>query len=83
MKKNERVYVKSFPGSSTQDMEFYIEPSLNYKPEKLILHTGTNNLRSDESSNEIAENLIMLALEVKKTVKYVAISSLVTRADEF
>ena len=81
VKKNENVYVKPFPGSSIQDMEHYIKPSLNYKPEKLIIHTGTNNLRSNESSNEIAEN-IKLALEAKKSAKHVAISCIVARDDD-
>ena len=82
MKKNENVYVKPFSGSSNQDMEHFIKPLLNYKPEKLIIHTGTNNLRSNESWNEIAENIIKLALEAKKSAKYVAISGIVTRDDD-
>ena len=82
LQKNERVYIKTFPGATTQDMDFYIQPSLTHKPDTLVLHVGTNNLRTDESANEIAEKIVKLATDAKKNVNEVAVSSIVFRDDD-
>ena len=82
LENKERVYVKSFPGATTQDMDFYIKPSIKHKPDSMIIHVGTNNLRSDESSEEIAENILKLAMDAKKNVNEIAISSIVVRDDD-
>ena len=37
--------VKSFPGATTQDVKDYIKPTIARKPDMVILHTGTNNLK--------------------------------------
>ena len=54
--KSRRVTVKSFSGAKVEDMSHYIKPSLKYKPDNLILHVGTNNLRSN-TPNEIAKEI--------------------------
>ena len=63
-------------------MEFYIQPSLTHKPDTLVLHVGTNNLRMDESANEITEKIVKLATNAKKNVNEVAVSSIVFRDDD-
>ena len=45
-KANTQVRVSSFPGSTTHDMVDYIKPILRKEPSKLVLHVGTNNLKS-------------------------------------
>ena len=40
----ERVVVKSFAGATTSDMSHYVKPTLNKKPDQIILHAGTNDI---------------------------------------
>ena len=43
--RNSKVQVSTFPGCSTLDMEDHIKPILRKKPDKLVIHVGTNSLR--------------------------------------
>ena len=45
LKADTKVRVSSFPGCTTLDMDDYIKPILRRKPDKLILHVGTNSLK--------------------------------------
>ena len=38
----------SFPGATIEDIHDYIKPVLKRKPQKIILHVGTNNLKTDK-----------------------------------
>ena len=59
------VVVKSFPGSTVNYMKDYIEPSLRKKPDKIILHVGTNDIgRNDPKS--IAGNILQFHKQIKK-----------------
>ena len=78
----ERIYIKSFPGATTDDMKDYIKPSLKYNPDMVILHVGTNSLHSDKTTEEIAADITNLALDAKTNNSEVAISSIVLRSDD-
>ena len=41
---NDRVTSKSFSGAKCKDMKHYIMPTLEKKPDEIILHVGTNDL---------------------------------------
>ena len=82
LRKNERLYIKSFSGATTTDMEDYMKPSLKYHPDTILFHIGTNNLRSDDSSTTIAENILNLAKEAKTEDNKVAISGIIVRKDD-
>ena len=43
--KNVRCYVKSFSGAKVEDMESYLPPTINLKPDGIVFMFGTNNLR--------------------------------------
>ena len=58
------TYVEAFPGATAEDMSDYIMPSLRRKPEEVILHVGTNNLKSFEP-RDIAEGIINLGLKIQ------------------
>ena len=47
LSRKHEVSTHCFPGATVQDMNDYIKPVLQRKPEKIILHVGTNNLRDD------------------------------------
>ena len=59
VKGNENVYVKSFPGVKTVYMEGnYIRPLLRIKSEVILLHVGKNNVRTEDKTEDIANDII-------------------------
>ena len=46
--REEKVVVKHFSGSTTEDMKTYIQPLLKRDPDRVIIHVGTNDLRSSQ-----------------------------------
>ena len=53
--RNSRVKVSSFPGSTTEDMHDFIKPLLQKNTDEIILHVGTNSLRSCDTPRACAE----------------------------
>ena len=80
--KQEKIYVKAFPGASTADMLDYSKPSKRHKSDLFILHIGSNDLRSTKSPEEIATGIINLALDLKTDENDVVISRIICRNDE-
>ena len=78
MASNEKGYVKSFPGAKTESIKDYIKATLKFNPGAIILHVGTNDLRSKKSAEEIG-NEISLANTIKTTDNEVIVSSIVAR----
>ena len=62
-------------------MESYIIPTLEQNPEAIILHSGTNDLKSDSSPEEIARDIINLTTSCKTQTNKVILSSIVPRYD--
>ena len=60
-----KVVAKHFSGAKTKDMESYIIPTLERNPETIIIHSGTNDLKSDSSPEEIARDVIKLTTSCK------------------
>ena len=58
-----KLYVKSFPGGKTSCMKDYVKPSLRSTPNHFILHVGTNDLNSNQTSGVIAKKIVDLALK--------------------
>ena len=79
---NEKVYVKSFSGATTTHMKSYVIPSKEFENDLIILHCGTNDLRSTKSPTEIATEIYNLALDLKTTKNDVMISGIVPRRDK-
>ena len=62
-------------------MSHYVKPTLDKKPDQIILHAGTNDI-GKLSPSEIADNIVNLAREIESsTDAQVIISELVTRSD--
>ena len=55
-KEKDKVVVKHFSGAKAKDMESYIIPTLEKNPEAIIIHSGTNDLKSDSSPEKIARD---------------------------
>ena len=55
--KNEKASVLSLSGASSKQMMTYVKPTIEEKPDFIILHTETNNLRSNADPEEIADSI--------------------------
>ena len=73
--------VKPFPGPTTQDMKDYIKPTIARNQDMVILHTGTNDLKSNQNSSDITNEIINLAKNIKISGTEVSILSLMPRGD--
>ena len=62
--KNANVSIRAFPGSTIEDFQDYVAPLARKKPDALIVHIGTNNVRSD-TPKQVTEKLIQLHRHVK------------------
>ena len=78
-----KVVGKHFTGAKTKDMEFYIIPTLEQNPETIIIHSGTNDLKSENSPEEIPRDIINLTTSCKTQTNKVILSSIVPRYDNF
>ena len=71
----DKCYIKSFSGTTTECMTDYVQPSLKYNPDVIILNWGSNNVRStDDSAEDIANNVINLAKSMKSENNKVIVS---------
>lgn len=83
MSKNLQVKIATFPGCTTQDMKDHIKPLLRRNPDEIIIHVGTNSLRSSNTPHECAVELIDLAESVSsESSAMITISSLINRSDD-
>ena len=57
-----KICVKSFPGTKTFCMKHYVKASLRSTPNHFILHVGTNDLNSNQTSEVIAKEIVDLAI---------------------
>ena len=80
--KTNRISVRSVSGPKVEDMKDYIKLSMKCKPDNLILHMGTNNLRTNDAL-AIAEEVVNLceSIERESPQTKLAISQLTVRQD--
>ena len=67
------IKVRFFPGVRTQDMYYYLVPLLHKRPDKIILHDGTNDaphIKADEMLEEL-DKLKSLSWEMLPSVKII------------
>ena len=48
-----KVVVKHLSGAKNKDMKSYVIPTIEQKPDNIILHTGTNDLKTVDTPEEI------------------------------
>ncbi|XP_057297347.1 uncharacterized protein LOC130627141 [Hydractinia symbiolongicarpus] len=75
-----KIIVKSFSGATTKCMESYAIPTTNMSPDKIIIHCGTNDLNRIET-DQIAQNIVKLAIKLKSGENNVMISGIIQRKD--
>ena len=52
-----KVSVKPFPGATIDDFNDFIKPLARQKPDYIIFHAGTNNLKSDTPDHIVRKNM--------------------------
>ena len=72
-----KVVVKHFSGARAKGMESYIIPTLEQNPKTIIIHNGTNDLKSDSSPEDVARDIINLTTFCKTQTNKVILSSIV------
>ena len=77
------IYVKCFPGARTDCMHSYSWPTMKRNPSCVILHVGTNDLQSDNTALEIANEIINLGKKLKSINNDVIISGIIPRRDKW
>ena len=79
---NKRAFIRSFPGCTAKELNCYIEPTLEReKPDSVILHVGTNNIRGNQSTKEIADDIINIGKKCERQGIRVYISSILYRSN--
>ena len=81
--KNERIYVKSFSGANVDQMKHYVKPTIEDKPDAIILQVGTNELRKKKNEVQIAEEIIGLAKSIEQEKISITVSGLIAISDPF
>ena len=77
-----KMFIKSFPGATVKQMIHYVKPSLEYNPNLIVMHCGTNDLRSEQPADAIAESVVKLAATIKTDENDILISGLTPRSDK-
>ena len=79
---DKHVAVKSFSGARIADMDDHLRPLLRKKPDEIILHVGTSNIRN-ESPRSAAEGIVNLVTQIQhdSPTTHLAISPLLPRSD--
>ena len=65
------------------DMRDQIKPILRKKPDAIVIHVGTNSLRSSASARDCAEEIVNLATMINnESSADLAISGIIPRSDD-
>ena len=78
-----RTTVKSFSGATVSDCYHYFKPPLESDPDQIIVHVGTNDLKT-QSARSTAESIVDLTnwCSVECPSAKIAVSELTTRQDQ-
>ena len=81
MARDKAVKVYTFPGASCEDLENYLVPLMNKKPDQiLLLHVGANDLRVG-TPTDIANMISHLATRITSNNIRCAVSTIIRRGD--
>ena len=75
-----KVVVKHLSVAKTKDMKSYAIPTVEQKPDIIILHTGTNDLKTIDTPEEITMGI--LSMTCKSDTNNVFISGIIPRSDK-
>ena len=64
-----KVVVKHFSGAKTKDIKSYVISPVEQKPDNIILNTGTNDLKTINTPEEITMGILNLVMTCKNRYK--------------
>ena len=64
-----KVVMKHFSGAKTKGVKFYVIPTVEQIPDDIIIHTGTNDLKTMDAPEEINMGILNLAMTCKTDAK--------------
>ena len=74
------VKVRPFTGAKVSCMVDHAKPTIgDDKPDHVILHTGTNDLRSEKTANQIARSITEPAMSLRDNDNSVIVSNIIPR----
>ena len=78
----QRVTVESFSGANVEDMDDFVKPIMRKKPDQLVLHIGTNDLRRAEPQ-VVAHGVTNLVHKIGQLFRGIDIivSGIITKTD--
>ena len=77
------VKVRSFSGAKISCMTDHVKPTLrDINPDHIVLHAGTNDLRTENTASQIAKATIDLAASLKNDGNTVTVSRIIQRLDK-
>ena len=77
------VKVRSFSGAKISCMTDHVKPTLrDINPDHIILHAGTNNVRTENTASQISKATIDLVASPKNDDNTVTLSGIVSRLEE-
>ena len=82
MSRQKSVKVYSFSGADTADMEHFLQPLINKKPDQIILHIGTNDVSNGVTVKQATDQIMALCEKIKAHGIKCAFSSITLRGDE-
>lgn len=83
LSKDPRAVVKSFSGSTVADMHHYIKPTLVKNPDEILIHIGTNDVRTTSSPQTITDSIVDLCESVQQQTSGadITVSGIILRND--
>ena len=76
------IKVRSFSGAKVSCMVDHVKPTLrDDKPDHIILHVATNDLRTEKTASQIAKSIMDLTTSLKNNGNSVILSGIVPRFD--
>ena len=79
----EKIFVKSFSGATTDDMNSHVIPTMKRNPKKVILHCRNNDIRSQATPENIAKEAMELAASLSTKENIMFVSGIVPRGDNW
>ena len=77
------VKVPPFTTAKVSCMQDHVKPTIrDINPQQVILHVGTNNLKTERTASQIAKSIIDLSISLMKNENMIAVSDIVPRLDE-
>ena len=77
-----KVVTKHFCEANTTDMKSYLLPTKSCNPENIVLHCGKNDLKKEDSTNEISNGIIEVALLCKSDNNNALVFGIIPRSDK-